>query len=105
MEVISIDDASSSIEVEGGVGSDVEEVINWDRELRRTSTFVTAVMILSGRAYTKMIPRGPTIANWTGPMPWSTAVTMTIGGRGGQTRNVPKASSASLARIANMCPT
>ena len=58
MEVISIDDASSSIEVEGGAGSDVEEVIHWDRELRRTSTFVTAVMILSGRAYSS-----PTLAD------------------------------------------
>ena len=49
MEVVNIDDESSSIK--GGAGSDVEELVNWDRELRRTSTFVTAVMILSGRVY------------------------------------------------------
>jgi hypothetical protein len=33
------------------VGSDVEEVVQWDKELRGTKTFMTAVTILSGRKY------------------------------------------------------
>jgi hypothetical protein len=35
----------------GSNGSDVEEIIQWERELRQTKTFSTALPILSGRAY------------------------------------------------------
>jgi hypothetical protein len=30
------------------VGSNIEEVVQWDKELRNTKTFMTAVIILSG---------------------------------------------------------
>ena len=33
------------------VGSDVEEVLKWDHELRGTKTFSTAFLILSGRRF------------------------------------------------------
>jgi hypothetical protein len=33
------------------VGSDVEEVVTWDHELRRTKTFSTGFLILSGRRF------------------------------------------------------
>jgi hypothetical protein len=33
------------------VDSDVEEIVKWDRDLRAMKTFLTAVMILSGRKY------------------------------------------------------
>ena len=46
---IHIDD--SDADVEEVVGSDVEEVVTWDHELRRTKTFSTAFLILSGRRF------------------------------------------------------
>jgi hypothetical protein len=33
------------------VGSDVEEVVTWDHELRRTKRFSTGFLILSGRRF------------------------------------------------------
>jgi hypothetical protein len=34
----------------GSDGSDVEEIIQWDRELHQPKTFSMALLILSGRA-------------------------------------------------------
>ena len=46
---IHLDD--SDADVEEVAGSDVEEVIAWDHELRGTKTFSTAFLILSGRRF------------------------------------------------------
>ena len=47
-EVIHLDDSDANVEE---VGSDVEEVVTWDHELRRTKTFSTGFLILSGRRF------------------------------------------------------
>jgi hypothetical protein len=39
---------------EGSIGSNVEEIIQWDRELCQTKTFSTALLILSGHAYNSL---------------------------------------------------
>jgi hypothetical protein len=46
--IIHLEDDSSGNE---SVDSDVEEVVQWDRSLRNTKTFKTAVLILSGRKF------------------------------------------------------
>ena len=46
--VIHLEDDLSGNE---SVDSDVEEVVQWDRSLRNTKTFKTAVLILSGRKF------------------------------------------------------
>jgi hypothetical protein len=46
--VIHLDDSDADAEE---VGSDVEEVVRWDHELRRTKTFSTGFLILSGRKF------------------------------------------------------
>ncbi len=43
--VIHLEDSDADVEE---VGSDVEEVVTWDQELRLTKTFSTAFLILSG---------------------------------------------------------
>ena len=50
-EIINLEDDSSSSN-EGSVGSDVEEIVQWDRELLQTKTYTTAFTILvSNRKY------------------------------------------------------
>ena len=46
--VIHLDDSDADVEE---VGSDVEEVLTWDHELRKTKTFSTGFLILSGRRF------------------------------------------------------
>jgi hypothetical protein len=46
--VIHLDDSDADMEE---VGLDVEEVITWDQELRRTKMFSTGFLILSGRKF------------------------------------------------------
>jgi hypothetical protein len=46
--VIHLDDSDANVEE---VGSDVEEVVAWDHELRGTKTFSTGLLILSGRRF------------------------------------------------------
>ena len=46
--VIHLDDSDADVEE---VGSDVEEVVTWDQELRRTKTFSTVFLILPGRRF------------------------------------------------------
>ena len=46
--VIHLEDSDADV-VE--VGSDVDEAVTWDQELRRTKTFSTAFLILSGRRF------------------------------------------------------
>ena len=46
--VIHLDDSNDDVEE---VGSDVEEVVTWDHELRGTKTFSTGFLILSGRRF------------------------------------------------------
>jgi hypothetical protein len=46
--VIHLDDSDANVEE---VGSDVEEVVAWDHELRGTKTFSTGFLILSGRRF------------------------------------------------------
>jgi hypothetical protein len=49
-KIINLDDDSSSDE--GSVGSDVDEIVQWDRELLQTKTYTTAFTILvSNRKY------------------------------------------------------
>ncbi len=43
--VIHLDDSDANAEE---VGSDVEEVVTWDHELRGTKTFLVGLLILSG---------------------------------------------------------
>jgi hypothetical protein len=45
---IHLDDSDDNVEE---VGSDVEEVVAWDHELRGTKTFSTGLLILSGRRF------------------------------------------------------
>jgi hypothetical protein len=47
--VVNFDDNISSNE--GSNGSNVEEIIQWDRELCQSKTFSTALLILLGHAY------------------------------------------------------
>jgi hypothetical protein len=47
--VVSLEDNISSNK--GGNGSDVDKIIQWDRELCQTKTFSMALLILSGHAY------------------------------------------------------
>jgi hypothetical protein len=50
-EIINLEDDSSSSN-EGSVGSDVEEIVQWDRELLQSKTYTTAYTILiSNRKY------------------------------------------------------
>ncbi len=46
--VIHLDDSDANVEE---VGSDVEEVVMWDHELRGTRAFSTGFLILSGRRF------------------------------------------------------
>jgi hypothetical protein len=46
--VIHLDDSDADVEE---VGSDVEEVVTWDHELRGTKTFSTGFLDLSGRRF------------------------------------------------------
>jgi hypothetical protein len=46
--VIHLDDSDANAEE---VGSDVEEVITWDHKLRGSKTFLTGLLILSGRRF------------------------------------------------------
>jgi hypothetical protein len=46
--VIHLDDSDANVEE---VGSDVEEVVKWDHELRGTKTFSTGFLILSGSRF------------------------------------------------------
>ena len=43
-KIINLEDDSSSDE--GSVGSDVDEIVQWDRELLQTKTYTTAFTIL-----------------------------------------------------------
>jgi hypothetical protein len=47
--VVNLEDYISSNK--GSNESNVEEIIQWDRELCQTKTFLTALLILSGHAY------------------------------------------------------
>jgi len=47
-EVIHLDDSDANVEE---VGSDVEEVVTWDHELRGKKTFAAGFLILSGRRF------------------------------------------------------
>jgi hypothetical protein len=47
--VVNLEDDISSYK--GSNESNVEEIIQWDRELCQTKTFSTALLILSGRVY------------------------------------------------------
>ncbi len=46
--VIHLDNSNADVEE---MGSDVEEVVTWDHELRGTKTFSTGFLILSGRRF------------------------------------------------------